>query len=393
MSKLLEDLRKWFDPNHPEGGWKRINSKGEAIGPCAREPGEAKPKCMSNAKRAALSKKERAAAVRSKRKHDPNPERKGSPINVSNFGKGKLSEQMEQLDEKNKPTNPKLWSRAVSLARSKFDVYPSAYANGWAAKWYKSKGGGWESVNESKEDEREYDYEGDMIKSALRSIIANANRLIDMLEDSDNLPEWCQSKITLAEDYVSTVANYMTAEMNEQSDVFKNIRFAKNTRVGKNRIDVRHTSPSTDDEEHYTVGTVEFEQQLKHVKKRAMQESEQIDEIAPLIAGLAARAVGGMAGRAAAGAVAKRGAAAATQQIAGKVGNIGGRYATYRAMNTDKEDRDYEDDEDYVQQKSKTVKESRQAQIIKNVVKKKKTTNPNKFEPDPELSDRNSPEV
>jgi hypothetical protein len=34
------------------------------------------------------------------------------------------------------------------MAKSKFDVYPSAYANGWAAKWYKSKGGGWRSVNE-----------------------------------------------------------------------------------------------------------------------------------------------------------------------------------------------------------------------------------------------------
>ena len=44
---------------------------------------------------------------------------------------------------KPKPTNPALWARAKSAARSKFDVYPSAYANGWAAKWYKSKGGGW----------------------------------------------------------------------------------------------------------------------------------------------------------------------------------------------------------------------------------------------------------
>jgi len=93
-----EDLRKWFDPKHPEGGWKRVNSKGEAIGPCAREPGEAKPKCMSNEKRAALSKKERASAVAAKRKHDPNPERKGKPINVSNFGKGKLSESYELSD-------------------------------------------------------------------------------------------------------------------------------------------------------------------------------------------------------------------------------------------------------------------------------------------------------
>ena len=47
------------------------------------------------------------------------------------------------LEEKNVPTNPALWSRAKALAKKKFDVYPSAYANGWAAKWYKSKGGSW----------------------------------------------------------------------------------------------------------------------------------------------------------------------------------------------------------------------------------------------------------
>lgn len=45
--------------------------------------------------------------------------------------------------KKPKPTKPELWSRAKSLAKQKFDVYPSAYANAWASKWYKSKGGGW----------------------------------------------------------------------------------------------------------------------------------------------------------------------------------------------------------------------------------------------------------
>ena len=210
---------------------------------------------MSRAKRESLTKKERASAVRAKRKHDPDPERKGSPINVSNFGKGKISENMENLNEKNVPTNPELWSRAKSLARSKFDVYPSAYANGWASKWYKGKGGSWKSVSEAKEigddaindgtppelrkrgnktvitsdeikeavkdklDIGEYDQEGDMAKSDLRSIMANAQKLHDMIEDADNLPEWCQNKITLAEDYISTVANYLTAEMSE-SDVY-----------------------------------------------------------------------------------------------------------------------------------------------------------------------------
>jgi hypothetical protein len=66
-----------------------------------------------------------------------------------------------------------------------------------------------------KYDEGEYDQEGDMAKSDLRSIIANAKRLHDMIDDSANLPEWVQSKITVAEDYISTVANYMTAEMSE----------------------------------------------------------------------------------------------------------------------------------------------------------------------------------
>ena len=149
--EMNEDLRKWFSKTDPAGDWKRINSKGEAIGPCAREPGEPKPKCMSRAKRESLTKKERASAVAAKRKHDPNPERKGEPINVSNFGKGKISENMENLNEKNVPTNPELWSRAKSLARSKFDVYPSAYANGWASKWYKGKGGSWKSVSEDVE--------------------------------------------------------------------------------------------------------------------------------------------------------------------------------------------------------------------------------------------------
>ena len=52
----------------------------------------------------------------------------------------------KDIEEKNVPTNPTLWSKAKSLAKSKFDVYPSAYANGWAAKWYKNKGGGWKKA-------------------------------------------------------------------------------------------------------------------------------------------------------------------------------------------------------------------------------------------------------
>ena len=54
-----------------------------------------------------------------------------------------LEEKLNLFLEKNKPTNPSKWSYYKSQAKKKFDVYPSAYANAWAAKKYKAAGGGW----------------------------------------------------------------------------------------------------------------------------------------------------------------------------------------------------------------------------------------------------------
>jgi hypothetical protein len=65
--------------------------------------------------------------------------------------KSAMSEEVEQIDEKNVPTSPEKWAQAKAQAKAKFDVYPSAYANGWAAKKYKAMGGGWKSVSEAKE--------------------------------------------------------------------------------------------------------------------------------------------------------------------------------------------------------------------------------------------------
>src|SRR6056300_1373880 len=51
--------------------------------------------------------------------------------------------EVELFLEKNIPTNPSKLSYYKSQAKKKFDVYPSAYANAWAAKQYKAAGGGW----------------------------------------------------------------------------------------------------------------------------------------------------------------------------------------------------------------------------------------------------------
>jgi len=163
--QLNEDLRNWFREK-----WVRFDTKGNIKGPCAREPGEGKPKCRPLASARAMSKEDRAKSARRKRREDPvanRPGKGGKPINVQTEAKnwaqqaaiaiakkksGKYDKEGKKLlTEKNKPTNPELWSRAKALAKQKFDVYPSAYANGWASKWYKSKGGGWTSVNEGQE--------------------------------------------------------------------------------------------------------------------------------------------------------------------------------------------------------------------------------------------------
>lgn len=54
-----------------------------------------------------------------------------------------LIERLNLFLEKNIPTDPAKWSYYKAQAKKKFDVYPSAYANGWAAKKYKEAGGGW----------------------------------------------------------------------------------------------------------------------------------------------------------------------------------------------------------------------------------------------------------
>lgn len=51
--------------------------------------------------------------------------------------------EMTEKQKKNVPTNPSLWEKSLSWAKSRYKVCPSAYCNGAAAKHYKSLGGKW----------------------------------------------------------------------------------------------------------------------------------------------------------------------------------------------------------------------------------------------------------
>jgi hypothetical protein len=138
---LDEDLRKWFGKGK-EGDWVRVGTDGKIKGECAREEGEGKPKCMPRSRAHGMDKDDRAKSARRKRREDPVADRKGKG------GKPVMVKTEETLHEKNVPTKPALWSKYKSQAKAKFDVYPSAYANGWASKMYKKAGGGWKSVSE-----------------------------------------------------------------------------------------------------------------------------------------------------------------------------------------------------------------------------------------------------
>lgn len=68
-------------------------------------------------------------------------------------------------------------------------------------------------------DEREYDYEGDMLKDQLLIIADAAEEMHDTLEDDENVPEWIQSKITRAQDYIVTARDWMMARDTEDEDM------------------------------------------------------------------------------------------------------------------------------------------------------------------------------
>jgi len=61
-------------------------------------------------------------------------------------------------------------------------------------------------------DPNEYDREGEMMKGQLRQICSANEKLMKMVGDNDNLPEWVQNKVTKATDYIRSVRDYLESE-------------------------------------------------------------------------------------------------------------------------------------------------------------------------------------
>jgi hypothetical protein len=84
------------------------------------------------------------------------------------------------------------------------------------------------------EDAGEYDFEGDMAKDDLRTMIRAARRLTGMLDDNENMPEWVQSKINKATDYVDTAADYIESNKERAGDTLDEAEYqGRKVKLGK----------------------------------------------------------------------------------------------------------------------------------------------------------------
>jgi len=105
-------------------------------------------------------------------------------------------------------------------------------------------------------DPREYGFEGEMAMSQLKGIMQHAKQLHGMLKPDTDLPEWVQSKITLAYDYMQTAADYMATEMNEETKWVKDKHGTGYTSIDGKREIVKHPkgwiSRSTTDRHDYS---------------------------------------------------------------------------------------------------------------------------------------------
>ena len=59
--------------------------------------------------------------------------------------------------------------------------------------------------------------EGSMAQGQLRRVAELANMIADEFDDSTNLEEWVEAKITKAQDYLSSVMNYMRGKADQKA--------------------------------------------------------------------------------------------------------------------------------------------------------------------------------
>jgi len=90
-------------------------------------------------------------------------------------------------------------------------------------------------IDEAPSSGVEGDYEGEMARGELKALIANAQELLKMLGEDEEIEAWVQSKITKAADYVSSVRNYMVGDSVNEAVAAWQRKEGKNPEGGLNK--------------------------------------------------------------------------------------------------------------------------------------------------------------
>ena len=134
-------------------------------------------------------------------------------------------------------------------------------------------------------DPEEYDNEGKMMKSQLRQICSANEKLMSMVKDDDNLPEWVQSKVTKATDYIRSVRDYLESEKMEEktltpAELKKREKIAKaierdnpdmpmDKKMAIATATAKRVAEATDDDYHKTLGpTKNSDEGIAALKKK-----------------------------------------------------------------------------------------------------------------------------
>jgi len=249
-------LRDWFKG----GGWIQVSGKYKGK-PCAKQPGQkTKPFCRDADDAAAMSTAEKKRRTAKKRKEDPNPNRRGKAKMVREetcpvCGYDPCQCLEGSLHEKKDACYHKV--------KSRYKVWPSAYASGALVKCRNVGAKNWGTTTEAIEMIRycpkceknetrneckygtkywdmyslpislgkkytpntphpgnfpeSYDHEHSMARSELATIMSAAKRIRKKMKGEGNIEAWVQSKITKAADYLDAAADYIdSGEMKEQ---------------------------------------------------------------------------------------------------------------------------------------------------------------------------------
>jgi hypothetical protein len=141
------NLHKWFNKSSSKDGkpgWVNVVTGGT----CASdEPGEGTPKCVSSAKRASMTPAERRSASRRKKEADPGQQSKSGAEKPTYVSTDKQEKKMnEEKDIKGKGSGKK--DACYSKVKSRYDVWPSAYASGALVKCRKVGAANWGTKSE-----------------------------------------------------------------------------------------------------------------------------------------------------------------------------------------------------------------------------------------------------